>query len=389
MKLEVIEVVKRMADGVDYLFWTFGGEVPGLFIRVREGDLVEFHLGNHPTSKMPHNIGLHAVTGPGGATSSFTAPAGFRRSAEAIIRELGVENRPGEARSLRDALGKSNGVANGIGTPTTGALAPLSKQSSGLVSFVESPQRQVLFFRKETEQALDRIVLENRQCDKLAEAGLRAKARLLFWGPPGCGKTATAGWLANELSLPFGIVRLGALITSFVGETGANLQRVLAMAAQTPMVLLIDEADAVAKARDDNNDVGELRRVVNALLQGLDSFAPKRSIVILASNHSHLFDPAVWRRFDDVVAFSLPTNAERLVHLRHLTSGLKLTGSLEAAAKQLAGCSFADIERAVNEVAKAKVLSGAGSVAWVSIVAETRDWRLKVASAVGARKQRK
>ena len=75
VNLEVREVVKRMADGVDYLFWTFGGEVPGLFIRVREGDLVEFHLGNHPTSKMPHNIDLHAVTGPGGgATSSFTAP---------------------------------------------------------------------------------------------------------------------------------------------------------------------------------------------------------------------------------------------------------------------------------------------------------------------------
>jgi nitrite reductase (NO-forming) len=75
VELEVREVVKRMADGVDYLFWTFGGEVPGLFIRVREGDLVEFHLGNHPSSKMPHNIDLHAVTGPGGgAASSFTAP---------------------------------------------------------------------------------------------------------------------------------------------------------------------------------------------------------------------------------------------------------------------------------------------------------------------------
>lgn len=73
--LEVIEVMKRMADGVDYLFWTFGGDVPGKFIRVREGDQVEFHLGNHPTSKMPHNIDLHAVTGPGGgAASSFTAP---------------------------------------------------------------------------------------------------------------------------------------------------------------------------------------------------------------------------------------------------------------------------------------------------------------------------
>lgn len=73
--MEVREVVRRLADGVEHLFWTFGGEVPGKFIRVREGDLVEFHLSNHPSSKLPHNIDLHAVTGPGGgATSSFTAP---------------------------------------------------------------------------------------------------------------------------------------------------------------------------------------------------------------------------------------------------------------------------------------------------------------------------
>lgn len=75
VELEVREVVKKLADGVDYLFWTFGGDVPGSFIRIREGDLVEFHLSNHPANKMPHNIDLHAVTGPGGgATSSFTAP---------------------------------------------------------------------------------------------------------------------------------------------------------------------------------------------------------------------------------------------------------------------------------------------------------------------------
>jgi len=75
VRLEVREVVKKMSDGVEYLFWTFGGDVPGSFIRIREGDLVEFHLANHPSSKMPHNIDLHAVTGPGGgAASSFTAP---------------------------------------------------------------------------------------------------------------------------------------------------------------------------------------------------------------------------------------------------------------------------------------------------------------------------
>src|SRR4026209_2175484 len=75
IKLEVREVVRKLADGAEYLFWTFGGEVPGSFMRIREGDLVEFHLNNHPSSKLPHNIDLHAVTGPGGgAASSFTAP---------------------------------------------------------------------------------------------------------------------------------------------------------------------------------------------------------------------------------------------------------------------------------------------------------------------------
>ena len=75
VELETVEVVKKLADGVDYTFWTFGGEVPGKFIRIREGDLVEFRLSNHPSSKMPHNIDLHAVTGPGGgAAASFTAP---------------------------------------------------------------------------------------------------------------------------------------------------------------------------------------------------------------------------------------------------------------------------------------------------------------------------
>lgn len=75
VNLEVKEVTKRLADGVEYVFWTFGGDVPGKFIRIREGDEVEFHLNNAPDSKMPHNIDLHAVTGPGGgAASSFTAP---------------------------------------------------------------------------------------------------------------------------------------------------------------------------------------------------------------------------------------------------------------------------------------------------------------------------
>jgi AAA+ superfamily predicted ATPase len=195
--------------------------------------------------------------------------------------------------------------------------------------------------------------------------------------------------LAAKLNLPLGIVRLGALITSFVGETGSNLQRILKMGDETPMVLLIDEADAIAKARDDANDVGELRRVVNALLQGLDYFAPKRSLIILASNHSHLFDPAIWRRFDDVIAFPLPSQLERLGQLRQLTSGLRVEGNLDNAARKLRGMSFAEIERSVNEVAKTQVLEGKPFVATDAVVTEARQWRAKRNAALGVRQKRR
>lgn len=311
----------------------------------------------------------------------------FHKSAEAIIRELAVENRPGEARYLRDALASSDSMSLSERSITPNLLI-LSKQSQGLITFNTEPPTSELFFRKETQCALDQILTEYRSARQLWEHGLRPKARFLFWGPPGCGKTAAATWLASNLGIPVGIVRLGALITSFVGETGSNLQKVLTIANESPMVLLIDEADAIAKARDDANDVGELRRVVNALLQGLDYFAPKRSLIILASNHSHLFDPAMWRRFDDVIAFPLPSESERLAHLRQLTNGLRLSGSLASAARQTGGVSFADIERAVSEVAKVKVLSGAEGVATADIVAEVKRWQRKMQAALGRPRRR-
>lgn len=304
---------------------------------------------------------------------------GFRRSAEAIIRELSTQNRPGEARVIREALGTVNGSGHKP-TPTV-EMSVIARPANGLVSMRELRAKPVLVFSDETETGLQRVLFENREAARLAEAGLRPQSRLLFWGPPGCGKTAAAAWLASELGLPLGVVRVGALITSYVGETGANLQRVLAAAEQTPMVLLIDEADAVAKSRDDLQDVGELRRIVNALLQGLDTFTSRRSIIIFASNHSHVFDAAIWRRFDEVVSFPIPGNAERLRLLKHLTNGLTLTGSLPKVAGQLAGNSYADIERAVHAVAKDTVLLQRKTVPAADIVTEAKKWRAKLTSA--------
>lgn len=316
---------------------------------------------------------------------------GFRQSAEAIIRSLNVQNRPSEARSIREALRKSETKSGRTITTVqpvgSVSFSVLTRQMPGLVSFVQTPEQRQMVHKRETSHSLDLVVSEHRAVNRLAEAGLMPRRKLLFWGPPGCGKTATSQWLAQQLGLPCGVVRLASLITSFVGETGSNIQKVLQIANQTPMVLLIDEADAIAKSRDDENDVGELRRVVNTLLQGLDSFTANHSIVILASNHTHLFDSALWRRFDDVIEFPLPSEKERLELLRHLTNGIKINGSLASVAKGTAGCSYAEVERAVFEIAKKVVVENRPSASSAEILKASQQFRRKVASATSRRRK--
>jgi SpoVK/Ycf46/Vps4 family AAA+-type ATPase len=305
----------------------------------------------------------------------------FSKNAETIVRELTMSNRPSEAKALRDALGQVK--RNGNGGTTT--MQSLPRQAESAVTFIsDKVLREQLFFSPDTQNALDRVILEHRSAQQLAQGGLQPKRKLLFWGPPGCGKTAASRLLSAELGLPCGIVRLSSLITSYVGETASNVQKVFAIADARPMVLLFDEADALAKARGDINDVGELRRVVNSLLQALDYFAPKDSIVILASNHSHTFDPAVWRRFDDIIEFPRPGQKEREAQLRFLTGGIRIEGDLTVAARKLTACSYADVDRAVREVAKTKLLTRAPATHVSEIVRECTSWRKRLAAAARA-----
>jgi SpoVK/Ycf46/Vps4 family AAA+-type ATPase len=123
---------------------------------------------------------------------------------------------------------------------------------------------------------------------------------------------------------------------------------------------------------------------VNSLLQALDYFAPKDSIVILASNHSHTFDPAVWRRFDDVIEFPQPGQKEREAQLRFLTGGLRIEGDLSSASRKLTRSSYADLDRAVREVAKTKLLTRAPATHVDEIVRECTSWRKRLAAAARA-----
>lgn len=157
---------------------------------------------------------------------------------------------------------------------------------------------------------IDQFVEEAKQADRLAAAGVAPRSRLLLVGPPGTGKTLAAGHIAHRLDRPLRHVRLDSTLNSYLGASMKNIRTIFDQTLNGPGFIFLDELDAIASARDASDDVGEIKRVVNTLLQSLDSL-DFRCVVVAASNHAHMLDPAVWRRFPIQIEFALPDDAAR------------------------------------------------------------------------------
>lgn len=208
----------------------------------------------------------------------------------------------------------------------------------------------------ETYRVLTQIVDERRNADRLAAADLTPARSLLFVGPPGVGKTMAAAWLAHQLALPLVVLDLATIMSSLLGKTGTNLRHAIDYAKQRPCVLLLDELDAIAKRRDDDRDVGELKRLVTVLLQQIDDWPADAGLVLGATNHAELLDPAVWRRFDVTVTFDLPEEAQRAEAIRRFAGQPLPDAAVDAAAIASKGLSFNDIERTMLRLRRRCVL---------------------------------
>ncbi len=293
------------------------------------------------------------------------------RAAGAIIAEEATANHHSLASQLQKALGPTR---NGNGrAPELRPLQGNNRPADGLLFFppVGSEDMRILFC-PETQTQITRVLEEHRQRLRLAEHGYRPKSRLLLWGPPGCGKSLTARYLSQQLGMPLGVLRLSAAVSYYLGETSVRLQQAFDTAATTPMVLFFDEIDALGKNRDDSNDIGELKRVVNSLLQAMDGFSDTRSILVAASNHQHLLDDAAWRRFDAIIHFPLPGEEERSKFLSRLLNGVRVTGQRSSAIRASKGMSFADIEKAVTEAVKTMILSDSPEIKVGNVIAEIK-----------------
>lgn len=292
-----------------------------------------------------------------GVEGNFEA---FRQASAEVIREEREKRHHLLANDLEKILyGRSSDTAPSQGT-LVGRL-PVDRERNLPLLRIKEPFRRLedVVLSDENGSVLDELLQEHHRAEILRSYGLFPADRLLFCGPPGCGKTLTSEVIAAELSLPLAIVRIDSVISSFLGETAANLRKVFDFAAATPMVVLFDEFDALAKERSDEAEHGELKRVVNAFLQMLDDYEGK-SILVAATNHETILDSAVWRRFDEVLVFELPN----LEQIRRLLA-IKLRGlrrEFDSDDTRIAGLfkgmSHADVERVLRRAAKDMVFSG-------------------------------
>ena len=166
-----------------------------------------------------------------------------------------------------------------------------------------------LVVAEEIRSRIERIILEYQERELLERNGLQNRSRLLFGGPSGTGKTMTASVIANETGLPLYVVQLEKIVSRFLGTTSAKLAELFDAIGMHPGVYLFDEFDALGAERERDNEVGEMRRILNSFLK-LTEQPLKRSIVITATNDMKVLDKALFRRFDDVVQFALPTHVE-------------------------------------------------------------------------------
>lgn len=252
-------------------------------------------------------------------------------------------------------------LRRGLAPSTTSAEMPVDADTrlSLIRVFDDLKGMKAPILPNELLSNLQAIVRERLERDKLTAAGIAPTRSAILVGPPGVGKTISARWLAANLGKHLWVLDLTTVMSSLLGKTGSNLRAVFDHAKASEAVLLLDEIDAIAKRRNDESDVGELKRLVAAILQEVDSW-PDSGLLLAATNHPELIDPALWRRFDMVLSFDAPSRVQLEEGIRRFLGPQEELFSpfIGILAETYASQSLSDVERSINALRRQVALDG-------------------------------
>ena len=219
----------------------------------------------------------------------------------------------------------------------------------------------------DAEHEVSRFLAYLRAADRLFANGVSISPTMLIYGPPGTGKTHLARYIASELGLPLIVSRMDGLISSYLGSTAKNLRLLFDHAASRPCVLFLDEFDALGKMRDDDRELGELKRVVISLLQNIDALN-REHVLLAATNHEHLLDPAIWRRFAYKLKIDLPDESARAGMLQMFLGRYSERGIVKPAAILSEGLSGAQLKDLCEAAIREAVLTSQPGVRLADLV---------------------
>jgi len=243
-------------------------------------------------------------------------------------------------------------------------LSPSQKELNDLLSLVEPEMRMKdLVFSTYQKKSIRRILDEQRKLELLMEHNLTPRKKLLFVGPPGCGKTLTASVIAAELGLPLFVIRLDGLISRYMGDSIGRLRLIFDAMHQFKAVYLFDEFDSIGTNRNQNNDVGEIKRVLNSFLLHIENDS-SQSLIIAATNLPEQLDFALFRRFDDIIRFELPERDQilKLFHQELQRFPFSKQVNFEKVSEKSVGLSYADIHRICEDIVKEMLVYGESEV---------------------------
>lgn len=305
--------------------------------------------------------------------ASYGRDEEFRAVAEQIIDEEERKNNRVLAKSLRKTL--ESGPSRPSRPKALAPLIPFPEAAGEFVELIEPTRtKQNIILSSENVRVFIGLLKEFRRAEEVRRRGLAVRSKLLFCGPPGCGKTLCAEVFAHELGLPLYVVKLDRLISSYLGETAANVRKIFEFARKQACVLFFDEFDALARARDDSGEHNELRRVVNSLLIFIDRITPK-GFLIAATNLDRALDPAVWRRFDEVIWFDQPDRRMIERFLRTKFRNVAVAFDPIGHAPELGGYSYAEIDRISVQAIKSAVIDRRKEVTESDFLAALADER--------------